>query len=139
MAPTNPSKIWRQIFLANANLNGLAIDNNQSRTSSKHFDPPLFQNPYKIINGRGGKQLPAGNHSLSSDLVKTRTSITYNVQLRFTTSLPWNISHPTKVKENWPSKITFIKYNGEGVPRGDFVLGDFVQGVLSERFCPRTL
>ena len=49
MAPKNPSKIWRQIFLANANLNGLAIDNNQSRTSSEHFDPPLFQNPHKII------------------------------------------------------------------------------------------
>ena len=49
MAPKNPSKIWRQIFLANANLNGLAIDNNQPRTSSEHFDPPLFQNPHKII------------------------------------------------------------------------------------------
>ena len=45
----NPSKIWRQIFLTSANLNGLAIDNNQSRTSSEHFDPPLFQNPHKII------------------------------------------------------------------------------------------
>ena len=37
------------MFLANANLNGLAICNNQSRTSSEHFDPPLFQNPYKIM------------------------------------------------------------------------------------------
>ena len=45
----NPTKIWRQIFLANANLNGLTIDNNQSRTSSEHFDSPLFQNPYKIM------------------------------------------------------------------------------------------
>ena len=45
----NPSKIWCQILLANANLNGLVIDNNQSRTSSEHFDPPLFQNPYKIM------------------------------------------------------------------------------------------
>ena len=49
MAPKSPSKIWRQIFLANANLNGLAIGNNQSRTSSEHFDPSLFQNPYKIM------------------------------------------------------------------------------------------
>ena len=49
MAPKNPSKIWCQIFLANANLNGLAIDNNQSRTSSEHFSPPLFQNLHKII------------------------------------------------------------------------------------------
>ena len=32
-----------------ANLNGLAIDNNQSRTSSERLDPPLFQNPHKII------------------------------------------------------------------------------------------
>ena len=49
MAPKNPSKIWRQSFLVNANLNGLTIDSKQSRTSSEHFDPPLFQNPHKII------------------------------------------------------------------------------------------
>ena len=49
MAPKNPFKIWRQIFLTNANLNGLAIDNNQSRTSIEHFDPPLFQILRKII------------------------------------------------------------------------------------------
>ena len=56
-------------------------------------------------------------------LVNTRTSITYYVRLCFTTSSPWNISHPTKVEENWPSKITFIlsrKYWGE------FCAGDFV-------------
>ena len=54
----NSSKIWRQILLANANLNGLAIDKNQSRTSSKHFDSPLFQNQYKIMaEAEGNYQL----------------------------------------------------------------------------------
>ena len=83
------------------NLNGLAIGNNQSRTSSEHFDPPLFQNPYTIMAEA------ESNHSLSLNLVNRRTSITYYVQLRFSTSSPWNISHLTKVEENWPSKITF--------------------------------
>ena len=83
--------------------------------------------------------------------MNTRTSITYNVQLRFTTSSPWNMSHPTKVEENWPSKITFLEYNGGILSRGfcpggfcpggilsrgilswgNFVQGDFVWGVLS--------
>ena len=49
MVPKNTSKICLQIFQTNANLSGLAINNNQSRTSSEHFDPPLFQNPHKII------------------------------------------------------------------------------------------
>ena len=40
--------------------------------------------------------------------MNTNTSITYYVQLRFTTSSPWNISRPTKVEENWPLEITFI-------------------------------
>ena len=61
----NPSKILCQIFLANANLNGLAIGSNQSRTSSKHFDTPFFQNPYKIMAEA------ESNHSLSLNLVNT--------------------------------------------------------------------
>ena len=44
------------------------------------------------------------NHSLSLNLVNTRTSITYYVQLRFSTSSLWNISHLIKAEENWPSK-----------------------------------
>ena len=96
------------------------------------------------------------NHSLSLNLVNTRTSITYYVQLRFSTSWPWNISHLAKVEENWPSKITFQKaesieqWNSLGdimggfcpggfCPRGDFVQGDFVLGGFCPGgFCPRT-
>ena len=44
--------------------------NNQSRTSSEHFDPPLFRNPYKIMAEAGS------SHSLSLNLVNARTSIT---------------------------------------------------------------
>ena len=85
------------------------------------------------------------NHSPSLDLVNTRTSITYYVQLRFSTSWPWNISHLTKVEENWPSKITFQKaesieewnslggYNGGILSRGILSQGGFCPG----GFCPR--
>ena len=95
MAQKNPSKI----FLANAYLNGLAIDNNQSRTSSKHFDPLLFQNPYKIMAEA------ESNYPLAITLwvqilwTHALRSPTHYVQPRFITSSPWNISHPTRWKK----------------------------------------
>ena len=84
------------------------------------------------------------NHSLSLNLVNTRTSVTYYVQLRFSTSSPWNISHLTKVEENNISIKQKVLSNGAVwgdimggfcpggfCPRGDFVQGDFVRGILS--------
>ena len=95
------------------------------------------------------------NQSLSLDLVNTRTSITYYVQLRFSTSC-MTMEYITSNKGGRKlafENIIYIKQKvlsngtvwgdimggfcpggfcpGGFCPRGDFVQGDFVRGILS--------
>ena len=76
------------------------------------------------------------NHSLSLNLVNTRTSITYYVQLRFSTSSPWNISHLIKAEENWGKDIVYRIYIMGGFCPGGFCpRGILSRGILSGGFC----
>ena len=101
------------------------------------------------------------NQSLSVDLVNTRTSITYYVQLRFSTScmtMEYITSNKGGRKLAFENNI-YIKQKvlsngtvwgdimggfcpggfcpGGFCPRGDFVLGGILsRGILSGGFCP---
>ena len=66
-------------FSSQREPHGLAIDNNQSRTSSENFDPPLFQNPHKII-------LNIVQDFNNRDIIEYLREIAFNVTMQLLTS-----------------------------------------------------